>query len=95
MTMNRSIQVLVNGLRAAHERMFSDRGLRRPEYPRSLSKLYSDMEDGLCALYSAVRSKQYALVRETAADIVVTASEMIEYVELLENVADEPWDTEK
>jgi hypothetical protein len=94
MKMDRSIQVLTTGLRAAHERMFSDKGLRRPEYPRDLQKMYSDMEDELYALYSVIQNKKYPLVREKAAGIIVTASEIIEYAELLTDVADKPWDTE-
>jgi hypothetical protein len=94
MRMDRSIQVLVAGLKAAHERMFSDTGLRRPEYPRDLQKMYSNMEDALFALFSAVQDKKYALARERAADIIVAASKMIEYAELLAEAAGDPRDTE-
>jgi hypothetical protein len=94
MKMDRSIQILITGLKAAHERVFSDKGLRRPEYPRNLQKMYSNMEDELYALFNAVQDKKYALVRETAADVIVTASKMIEYAELLAKVANKPWDTE-
>jgi hypothetical protein len=93
MKMDRSIQVLMAGLKAAHERMFSDKGLRRPEYPRNLHKIYSNMEDGLYALFNAVQDKKYALVRENAAGVIVAASEMIEYAELLSEAANKPWDT--
>jgi hypothetical protein len=95
MTTDRSVQILVTGLKAAHERMFSDKGLRRPEYPRDLQKLYSNMEDELYALYGAIQNKKYVLVKENAADVIATASEVIEYAELLAEVADEPWDTER
>jgi NTP pyrophosphatase (non-canonical NTP hydrolase) len=94
MTMDRSVKVLVTGLKAAHERMFSDKGVRRPEYPRDLQKMYSDMEDELYELFSAIQDKKYALVREGAADVIVTASKIIEYAELLSEVADKPWDAE-
>jgi hypothetical protein len=94
MEMDRNIQVLVTGLKAAHERMFSATGLQRPEYTRSLQKMYSDMEDALYALYNAIEDKKYARVKECAADIIVGASQIIEYAELLDKVADEPWDTE-
>jgi hypothetical protein len=94
MKIGRNTQILTTGLKAAHERMFSDKGLRRPEYPRSLQKLYSNMEDGLYAVFNAVQDKKYALVRENAADVIVTASEMIEYAELLAEAANEHWDTE-
>jgi hypothetical protein len=94
MKMDRNVQVLVTGLKAAHERMFSDKGLRRPEYPRNLQKMYSNMEDELYALFNAVQDKKYALVRENAADVIVTASKIIEYAELLAEAANKPWDTE-
>jgi NTP pyrophosphatase (non-canonical NTP hydrolase) len=94
MNVDRSTQVLVTGLKAAHERMFSDEGLRRPEYPRNLQKLYSTMEDELYELFCAIQDKKYPLVRENAADVIVTASKIIEYAELLIDVADKPWDTE-
>jgi hypothetical protein len=95
MKMDRSVQVLVTGLKAAHERMFSDKGLRRPEYPRDLQKMYSTMEDELCDLFNAIQNRKYVLVREDAADVIVTASKIIEYTELLAKTADEPWDTEE
>jgi hypothetical protein len=95
MKIDRNIQILTTGLKAAHGCMFSNKGLRRPEYPRSLKKMYSDIEDELYALYSVIQNKKYPLVREKAADIVVTASEIIEYAELLTDVADKPWDTEE
>jgi hypothetical protein len=69
--------------------MFSDKGLRRPEYPRDLQKMYSDMEDELFALLAAIQGKKYGRVRENAADIIITASKIIEYAELLERVTDE------
>jgi hypothetical protein len=94
MKMDRNIQVLITGLEAAHRRMFSDKGLRRPEYPRNLQKMYSAMEDGLFALFNSIQDNRYALVREQAADVIVTASEIIEYAGLLAEAADKPWDTE-
>jgi hypothetical protein len=94
MKMDRNVQILTTGLKAAHERMFSDKGLRKPEYTRDLQKMYSDMEDELYALFNAVHNKKYALVRENAADIIVAASEIIEYAELLTDAVDKPWDTE-
>jgi hypothetical protein len=94
MKMDRSIQVLTAGLKAAHERMFSDKGLRRPEYPRNLLKMYSNMEDDLYDLFNAIQDKKYPLVRENAANVIVTASKIIEYTELLAEVANKSWDTE-
>lgn len=85
----------MTGLIAAHWRMFSDKGLRRPEYPRDLQKMYSAMEDRLFALFNSIQGKKYALIRDQAADVIVTASEMIEYAGLLTEVADKPWDTEE
>jgi hypothetical protein len=95
MKTDRSIQILTAGLKAAHERMFSDKGLRRPEYPRSLQEMYSAMEDELFALFNAIQDRKYALAREDAADVIVTASQIIEYAELLAKAADKPWDAEE
>jgi hypothetical protein len=72
--------------------MFSDRGLRRPEYPRDLSAMYSALEDALYALYNAIQDKKYTRVREDAADIIVMASKIIEYAEVLAEVSDSAWD---
>jgi hypothetical protein len=91
MKTDRNIQILTTGLKAAHERMFSAKGLRRPEYIRNLQKIYSDMEDELYILFNAIQDKKYVLVRENAAEIIVTASKIIEYAELLTKVADKPW----
>jgi hypothetical protein len=94
MKADRSIQILTAGLEAAHGRMLSDKGVRRPEYPRDLQKMYSYMEDELFALFNSVQDKRYTLVREQAADVIVTASEIIEYAVLLAEAADKPWDAE-
>jgi hypothetical protein len=88
MKTDRNIQVLMAGLKAAHERMFSDAALRRPEYVRDLQRLYSNMEDALYVVFDFIKEKKYVLVREKAADIIVAASEMVEYAELLANAAD-------
>jgi NTP pyrophosphatase (non-canonical NTP hydrolase) len=95
MKMDRSIQILTAGLKAAHERMFSDQGLRRPEYPRSLPRMCSIIEDEVYELFSAVQNRRYTLVKENAADVIVTASQIIEYAELLVKAADKPWNTEE
>jgi hypothetical protein len=92
MKMDRSIQVLTTGLKAAHERMFSDKSLRRPEYPRNLQKMYSAMEDELYALFNSIQNKKYVLVRENAGNVIVTASKIVEYAELLTEAANKPWD---
>jgi hypothetical protein len=89
------MQVLMTGLKSAHERMFSTQGIQRPEYPRNLQALYSNMEDALYELFNAIQDKKYALVREDAADIIVTASETIEYARLLEEAANKAWNTEE
>jgi hypothetical protein len=93
MNMDRSIQVLLAGLKAAHARMFSDKGLRQPDYPRDLHKAYSNMEDEFYRLFGAIRNKKYDLVRSSAADIIVAASKIIEHAELLAKAANKPWDT--
>jgi hypothetical protein len=91
MDTDRNIQILTAGLKAAHERVFSAAGLRRLEHPRGLQQMYSNMEDDLFSLFNAVKDKRYALVREAAADIIVTASKIVEYAELLSKAASEPW----
>lgn len=88
MNTERNTQILVAGLKAAHECMYSDRGLRRPEYPRDLAAMYSGMEDELFALYNAIQDNRYAQARTNAAGIIVLASEVIEYVEFLVKAAD-------
>jgi NTP pyrophosphatase (non-canonical NTP hydrolase) len=94
MTADRSIKVLTAGLKAAHERMFSDSGLRRPEYPRNLQKMYSNMEDAAYELFDAVQVRDCAFIRKAAADVIIAASNIVEYAELLKEVTDKPWDTE-
>jgi hypothetical protein len=56
--------------------------------------MYSNMEDELYALFNAIQDKKYRLVKENAADVIVTASKIIEYADILTEVADELWDTE-
>jgi hypothetical protein len=94
MRMDRNIQVLVAGLKAAHERMFSDKGLRRPEYPRDLQTMCSTMEDSVYDVFNAIQNKKYTLVRESAADVIVNASKIIEHAEFLAYVANKSWRAE-
>lgn len=95
MTTTRSMQVLTAGLKAAHEQMFSDTGLRRPEYPRNFQKIYTSLENNVFALYEAIRDEKFARVRETAADTIVNASKIVEYAEFMERVADMPWNAQE
>jgi hypothetical protein len=74
--------------------MLSDKGIRRPEYARDLHKLYSRLEDALFETLGAIDAKKYARAKEYAAGVIVIASEMIEYAELLEKAAGESWDAE-
>jgi hypothetical protein len=91
MTADRNTQVLLAGLRAAHEQMFSDKGLQKPEYPRNFKKLYGYMEDSLYELFDAVQQHALTAIVANAADIMVNASKIIEYAELMQRVADKPW----
>jgi hypothetical protein len=90
MKVDRNIQTLIRGLKAVHEYMLSDKGLRVPEYPCELQKTCSAIEDRLCKLFNAVQNKEYARVREDAADIIVAASKIIEYTELLTKLQANP-----
>jgi hypothetical protein len=94
MTSDRNTVVLAAGLKAAHERMSTDKALRRPEYPRDFHKLRSRMEDEVYALIDALAHEKPDCIQAFAADVIVTCSEMIEYAGLVAKVKDAPWDTE-
>jgi hypothetical protein len=89
MKADRNIQILTTGLKAAHKQLFTDKGLRRPEYPRRFDQIYSILEDQLFALYNAVRQNNFALIIEKGGDIIVTASMMVEFAGLLQDAADD------
>jgi hypothetical protein len=78
----RNIQVLTTGLKAAHGQMF--RHPQKPEYPRDFDRLYEWLEDKLFSLYEAVRLKNTAHIKTVAAEIIVTASEIVECAETVE-----------
>ena len=92
MKADRNIEILTTGLIAAHKRLFTDKGLRKPEYPRSFSKMYSTLEDQLFAMYSAIQQKKFASIIERSGDIITTASMIAEYAELRKDMVDKKWD---
>jgi hypothetical protein len=92
MKADRNIEILVTGLVAAHKRLFTDKGLRKPEYPRSFLKMYGTLEDQLFAMYSAIRQKNFASIIEYSGDIITTASMIAEYAGLRKDAADKEWD---
>jgi hypothetical protein len=68
--------------------MFRDTGLRKPEYPRDFAKLYSWSEDNFFDLFNAIKTKKFTGVRETAADIIILMSEIIEHAESVETLSE-------
>jgi hypothetical protein len=92
MKADRNIEILTTGLVAAHKRLFTDKGLRRPEYPRSFGKMYSVLEDQLFALYDVIQQNNFASIVEHSGDIITTASMIAEYAGLRKDVADKEWD---
>jgi hypothetical protein len=76
----RNIQILTRGLKASHEQMFKHP--QRREYPHDFDRLYEWLEDKVFNLYEAIQMKKTAHTRTVAADIIVTACEMIELAEM-------------
>jgi hypothetical protein len=87
MKADRSIQILSAGLKAAHERMFSRKGPQQPEYPRNFDRLYGWAEDSLFALFEAVSHKDPVKTIESAGDIIVIMSEIVEYAQTAESLS--------
>jgi hypothetical protein len=81
MRSDRCIQILTAGLKAAHKIMFTERNSRKEEYPRDFDTMYAWLEDKVYDLYSAVALKDIGLISRTAGDVIVTASEIVEYAE--------------
>jgi hypothetical protein len=92
MKADRNIEILTKGLVAAHKRLFTDKELRRPEYPRSFIKMYGTLEDQLFVLYSAIQQKNFASIIERSGDIITTASMIAEYAGLRKDAADKECD---
>jgi hypothetical protein len=85
MEADRSIQILLTGVKAAHERMFQGKGTQKPEYPRDLAKLYSWSEDSFFELFNAVKDRKPEEIRKNAANVIILMSEIIEYAEKIGN----------
>jgi hypothetical protein len=64
--------------------MFDKNSALRSEYPRDLGRLYGYLEDHVYDLFDAVKGKKFPDIKKSAGDIIVTASEIIEYASALE-----------
>jgi hypothetical protein len=75
-------KILTSGLRAAHKRLFSQDGPGDWNPPDGgLMGLYSELEDALYSLYSAIQQKQARKALRDAGDIIVRASMAAELAE--------------
>jgi hypothetical protein len=83
MNANRNIQVLTKGLQAAHSRMFRQDEMRKEEYRHDFLLLYSDLEDALYSMYSAIQQRQRKKTVHSAGDVIVLASKIVEVAEEL------------
>ena len=77
MTTERNAEILSAGTKAAEEQM--EKHPARPDYPRDFSRLYDWLEDKVYNLYEAIQKKNMLHIRTVAADLIVTASEMVEF----------------
>jgi len=75
----RCAEVLASGFNAAQEQMRKHPA--RPEYPHDFSRLYAWLEEKLYNLYEAMELKRYEHIRIIAGEIIVTASEIVEFTE--------------
>jgi hypothetical protein len=78
MKAERNAQLLTAGLRAAHRRLFRQEELKKGEYVHDFLTIYSDLEDALYSLYSAVQQNQSKKINRDAGDIIVEASKLAE-----------------
>lgn len=67
--------------------MFQGKGLQKPEYPRDLTTLYGWAEDGLFELFNAVEDGDFSRARESAGDVIVLMSEIVECAERAETLS--------
>jgi hypothetical protein len=91
MTLARSLEVLMKGLKAAGERMLSERVMNRPEYKRGFQKLYDNAENELFNVYNAIENKKYKTIRESAGDLIITMSKIVEYAEMRIRIEETKW----
>jgi hypothetical protein len=78
MEADRSVDILLAGLTAAHKQVFKGANTPKMEYPHDFARLYGWAENALFSLYEAVKAKQHAKIREAAADVIVLMSEIID-----------------
>jgi arginyl-tRNA synthetase len=82
MRADRNIEILTAGLKAAHEQLFTPAHMRRPDYPRNMEQLYSELEDEVHNMFMCVRRKDWAKLRQDAGEVISYASMMIERAEI-------------
>jgi hypothetical protein len=78
MKSNRNMRILLAGLQTAHDELTRS---SREEYPRDYGKLYSWLEDKLYSLYGAIGNRNLPGIKKYAGEIIITASEMIEFAD--------------
>jgi hypothetical protein len=80
MNPKRRCEILSAGMDAAREQL--EEHPARPDYPHNYLRLYEWLEDKLFNLYEAICRKDFRHIRKTAGEIIVTASEMVEYTDM-------------
>jgi hypothetical protein len=78
MKADRNIELLVAGTRAAHRRLFRQEELKKGEYIHDFLTIYSDLEDEVYSLYTAIQLKQIDRINRNAGDVIVQASKLAE-----------------
>lgn len=77
MDQEREEQVLNTGLEAAKAQLSQYK--QRPEYPRDFNRLYEWLENKIFALYEAIYHRNYFDIYNTAGEVVIAASRIIEF----------------
>jgi hypothetical protein len=78
MKADRNIELLVAGTRAAHRRLFRQEELKKGEYVHDFLTIYSDLEDALYSLFTAIQLKQLDRINRNSGDVIVQASKLAE-----------------
>jgi hypothetical protein len=72
---DREVRTLTAGLRAAHRRLFRRDAVSSGD---SFAAIYSDLEDALYSLYSAIQKGQKDKINRDVGDIIILASRAAE-----------------
>jgi hypothetical protein len=91
MTVERSLEVICKGIKAAGERILSFKGIQKPEYKRELKELYGSAEDELFNVYNAIEDKKYKELRERAGDVIIIMSKIVECSEVVITAEETEW----